>query len=241
MGNARSDTGNDLPLPIIRQEILPSVADQVFAVLQQRILTLGLPPGTRMSEADVARKTGVSRQPVREAFKRLAKLGFLLIRPQSGTTVSLISKDAVLRARYVRSALEQQTTRTACETITGHGLAKLRGLIEQQRAAVATRDKGLFLVLDDQFHQEICVQAGVGYVWELIHDNKAHMDRVRMLSLTSALRNRALNEHIAILDAITAHDPDAAAEAMNTHLSRILIDIEEVQANSDEWFTESMK
>lgn len=85
------------------------------------------------------------------------------------------------------------------------------------------------------------MQAGVGIVWELIHDNKAHMDRIRMPLLTSELRERALNEHIAILDAIANYDPKAAAQAMHTHLSHILILIEEVQANSHEWFTENMK
>lgn len=98
MANAHLEFGNDLPLPVIRQETPPNVADQVLAVLQQGILTPGLQPSTRISEAEVARKMGVSRQPVGEALKRLAKRGSLLIRPQSCTTVSLISKNAILRA-----------------------------------------------------------------------------------------------------------------------------------------------
>ncbi|WP_236939972.1 GntR family transcriptional regulator [Falsihalocynthiibacter arcticus] len=55
-------------------------------------MTLKLAPCTKVSETDVAQKMSVSRQPVREAFKRLAMLGFLSIRPQSSTKVSLISE-----------------------------------------------------------------------------------------------------------------------------------------------------
>ena len=70
-----------MQLPVIQQSAAPTVADQVFDALKKSILTLELPPGIRISETEVAKKMGVSRQPVREAFKRLAKLGFLLIRP----------------------------------------------------------------------------------------------------------------------------------------------------------------
>ena len=55
----------------------PTATDLIFDSLYDRILTLDLPPGARMSEAEVARALGVSRQPVRDAFWRLSKLGFL--------------------------------------------------------------------------------------------------------------------------------------------------------------------
>ena len=66
----------------------PTVADQVYAELHRQILSLDLAPGAKISEIDVARAMGVSRQPVRDAFFRLSQLGFLVIRPQRATTVS---------------------------------------------------------------------------------------------------------------------------------------------------------
>jgi DNA-binding GntR family transcriptional regulator len=83
--------------------------------LHSQILLLELPPGTKMSEVEVAKALGVSRQPVRDAFYRLSKLGFLSIRPQRATLVSQISSTAVLQARFVRNALEAETVRTACQ------------------------------------------------------------------------------------------------------------------------------
>ncbi|WP_300587813.1 GntR family transcriptional regulator [Marivita sp.] len=238
MGTSVQKKPDSLPLPQLRQAVQPSIADQVFKVLHDRILSLELPPETKISEAEVSAKMGVSRQPVREAFRRLANLGFLQIRPQSGTTVSLISEEAVLRARFIRLALELQTCRTACTAISEDGLRALSSLIEQQKEAIAENNRNRFHALDDAFHREICVQSGVEYAWDVISENKGHMDRVRMLTLDTSSQKFALNEHIAILDAITARAPDAAADAIDKHLSRILIQIEKIKAENHNWFTD---
>jgi DNA-binding GntR family transcriptional regulator len=231
----------EVSLPVIQTAPQPSVSDQVFDALQQRILTLELPPQTRISEADVSKKMGVSRQPVREAFKRLAKLGFLIIRPQSSTMVSLISERDVLRAKFIRIALEVHTCRTACEVITSEGIGALNDLIAQQRAAVAANDKRLFHALDEAFHREICIQSGVGFVWDLILDSKAHMDRIRMLSLDATSQRLALDEHLVIFDAITNRKPDDAAAAFAQHLSRIDDLIATIKAENHNWFTDDAK
>lgn len=229
---------NDLPIPTIAKTEHPTIADQVFTTLQQRILSLELPPRTRLSEADVARRMGVSRQPVREAFKRLAKMGFLNIRPQSSTTVSLISEEAVQRARFIRIALEVQTCRTACEKMNAADIAALNDLLTLQRAAVEANDRERFHTLDDQFHREICIRSGVGYVWDLIHDSKGHMDRIRMLSLNQPSQQLAYDEHVILLNAISARDPDAAAAALVQHLSRILVLIKQFKSEKHEWFSD---
>jgi DNA-binding FadR family transcriptional regulator len=64
------------------------------------------------------------------------------------------------------------------------------------------------------------------------------MDRVRMLSLDTTSQNRALDEHIAILAAITAGDADAAAQAMTDHLTRIEVLIAQLKQQSHDWFTD---
>ncbi|KQI68437.1 GntR family transcriptional regulator [Loktanella sp. 3ANDIMAR09] len=234
-----SSGASDISLPLLRQIPQPTVADQVFDALRQRILTLELPPNTKISEAEVSKLMGVSRQPVREAFKRLAKLGFLHIRPQSSTTVSLISEEAVLRARFIRTALEVKTCRTACETSTPQKLAPLHALIARQKEAIAAQDRDLFHALDEEFHIAICGLADVPFVWDIIQDSKAHMDRIRMLSLNTTSQKLALQEHVAILDAISARDADTAEAAMTGHLSRIVVVIEELKKEQRSFFQET--
>lgn len=236
MGEADTQSGGAFVLPLLTRDPQPTVADQVFGILKERILTLQFPPKTKISESEVAEMMGVSRQPVRESFKRLANLGFLKIKPQSSTTVSLISEKAILRARFIRTALEIHTCRTACLTISEKGLKALSTLIEEQKCAIIEKDRDLFHVLDERFHQEICVRAGVGYVWDVIHENKAHMDRLRMLSLSFTALPYVLQEHIMILDALTQRNADAAADAMTKHLSRILLLLETMRAEKHDWF-----
>ena len=103
---------------------------------------------------------------------------------------------------------------------------------------MADGDRLGFYTLDDAFHREIAERAGVGYAWDVIAEYKAHMDRVRMLSLDTSSQQAALTEHIAIHDAIAARDPVTAANATKAHLSRILILIERIKAENHRWFTD---
>lgn len=215
----------------------PSVADQVFDELQRQVLTLELAPGTRISEIEIARSFGVSRQPVRDAFYRLSKLGFLLIRPQRATTVSLISPAAVMQARFVRTALEVETVALAATALGEDDLAALAEILERQKQAVERRDRTAFHQLDDQFHTEICTRAGLGFVWDLVAENKGHIDRVRMLSLSFA-SERAYEDHRQIFEALKARDPADAARIMRAHLSRIQVVIDRIRDENRAWFAD---
>lgn len=215
----------------------PSVADTVFDELHSQILLLELPPGTKMSEVEVAKAFGVSRQPVRDAFYRLSKLGFLSIRPQRATLVSQISSTAVLQARFIRSAIEAETVRMACQVLTDDDMAALDAIIEKQRQAVEARDPVSFHGYDDQFHKEICERAGLGFAWDIIRENKAHMDRVRFLSLSFASQD-AFGDHLLIMDALRARDETLAVQNMREHLSRIKKQIVRIRADHERYFAD---
>ena len=215
----------------------PSATDLVFGELYRRIVELELPPGTKLSEQEVARQMGISRQPVRDAFYRLSQLGLILIQPQRATTVSLISEEAVLQARFVRTALETETARLLARRLDAADLAELERLIAAQEAAMAAGDRVGFHALDDEFHQAISRASGNGHAWAIIRDNKAHMDRVRYLSLGFNAAS-ALADHRDILAALTSRDPERAAEAMRRHLSRIVDLISQIRAENPAMFAD---
>lgn len=197
-----------------------TVSDRIFEALYRQIVTVALPPGTRLSEVEVAKASGVSRQPVRDAFWRLSTLGLLRVRPQRATTVTQISTRAVMHARFVRTAIEVETLRLAVAAFGPAEFAELDAILAAQAQVVAADDRERFHALDDAFHRRIGALAGVGHVWGLIRENKAHTDRVRLLSLTSGA-DLALADHRAILAALRAGDAGGAAEAMRVHLGRI--------------------
>lgn len=197
-----------------------TVSDRIFAALYRQIVTVALPPGSRLSEVEVARAAGASRQPVRDAFWRLSTLGLVRVRPQRATTVTRISTGAVMRARFVRTAIEVETLRLAVAAFGAAEFDALEAILAAQAQVVAAGERERFHALDDVFHRRIAELAGVGYVWGLVRENKAHTDRVRLLSLTSGA-DLALADHRAILAALRAGDAGGAAEAMRVHLGRI--------------------
>lgn len=213
----------------------PSAADLVFEALYRQVVTLALPPGARLSEAEVARAAGVSRQPVRDAFFRLSQLGFLTIRPQRSTEVSVVSEQAVQQARFVRTALEVETIRLAAERFGPRELATLQAILDAQAGAIAQDDREGFHGLDDEFHRRICALVGHDYAWSLIREQKAHMDRVRFMSLSFGARS-ALDDHRVILDAVRDGDVAGAVAAMRTHLSRIEEHLPRIRAEHGELF-----
>lgn len=207
-------------LPTLDDARPPSITDQVYEALYDRVVNLTLPPGARLSEAEVAAQMGVSRQPVRDAFYRLSQMGFVLIRPQRATTVTPISEQAVLQAYFIRCALEESCLRHATQRLSDQHLDALDALIARQDQAVRADDRSLFHALDDQFHHDICHYAGLGFVWALVKENKGHMDRARFLSL-SYNGASAVREHRQILLALRQRDSDAVVAAIRHHLGQI--------------------
>jgi len=224
-----------LQLQAIETKRAPSVTEQVFEELYQRVISLELPPGAKLSEVEVARHMGVSRQPVRDAFYRLSRLGLLTIRPQRATIVAPISERDVLQARFIRTAIEQETVQAAARSLGPRQLQRLQTLVQRQEAAVEAGDKLRFHALDDEFHRLMCELTDLSFAWSVIKEHKAHMDRVRYLSLAFGARS-ALDDHKEILAALQAHDPARAAEAMRVHLSRILAIIATIRKERDQYF-----
>lgn len=103
--------------PLENQQL--SATDQVFQALYDAVVSVDLPPGTKVSEAEIASQLGVSRQPVRDAFFRLSNLGLLSIRPQRATLITQISLQAVYDAVFTRTALEVECLRTAMAIAPG--------------------------------------------------------------------------------------------------------------------------
>ena len=109
-----------------------TVGNKVFEAMRQAIIQLQLRPGDPLSEAEMARQFGVSRQPVREAFIKLAEVGLVEIRPQRGTSVVMISRREVENARFIREALEVAVARKAAAEADSSHHDQLDAVIERR-------------------------------------------------------------------------------------------------------------
>lgn len=235
-----SDLNVFAPLVAPSSEARATISGRVFRSLREAIVTLRLRPGNALSEAEVARQMGVSRQPVREAFIKLQEIGLVEIVPQKGTFIVKISSGNVSNARFIREAVEVAIARRAAEVAGPRDIGALHNLLADQKRADEAGDQEWFLELDDAFHQAIARSADCLYGWGIIEDLKAQMDRVRFLSLPEATSvDTLIAQHQSIADAIEAGDPTRAEQAMRHHLSEILTSLPRLAAAHADLFADA--
>ncbi|MDB0062057.1 GntR family transcriptional regulator, partial [Octadecabacter sp.] len=202
-----------------------------------QIVSLGLRPGDKISEADIAARFGISRQPVRDAFSRLANLDLLLIRPQRATEVKRFSMREIEKSRFMRASIEKEVLQRASALCDAAGAARLDGALKDQDQAVQARDVESFGTLDYEFHKTICEIAKVGFAFDVIMTEKSKVDRLCLLGLSKEQRLPDLmTDHERIAGAIKTHDADLAVEIGMFHLSRLDETIERITETNANYF-----
>ncbi len=214
-----------------------TTVDEVFDHLREEILSLRLRPGDKISEADVAAQFGVSRQPVRDAFSRLANLDLLLIRPQRATEVKRFSLREIVKSRFVRAAVESEVLRRAAKHCDAQGAALLAASLVAQEQAIKENDFEKFGALDYEFHKILCQIGQVDFAFDVIMAEKSKVDRLCLLSLSKENRMPELIvDHRAIAQAVQDHDADKAVEIGMHHLSRLDDTIDRITATNANYF-----
>lgn len=199
-----------------------TTVDDVFDRLHADIVTLKLEPGTRMSEVEIARQFNISRQPVREAFIRLNNMRLLEVRPQKATLVRKISRSHILNSRFIRTAVEVEVVRRACASKTDLDIVSFDNNLTRQAQCVDHMNVDEFHDLDYAFHHLICRAGEAEFAFENIAGNKAHVDRLCMISLSSqAALGEIHQDHAEIFNALKSRDEAGVVKLVRHHLSRL--------------------
>lgn len=199
-----------------------TTVDAVYDELYEEIATLKLLPGAKLSEADIARRFGVSRQPIRDAFSRLESKQLLWIRPQRATVVRGFSMAQIAHARFVRLAVELEVLVAACAVWDDARASELRKNIAEQKIAVKNSDGASFHNLDYLYHKMICELGGHPLAFETIEDCKRSIDRLCVLSLDRRDEAATLvQDHEDIASALEGRDITRATQAARRHFARL--------------------
>lgn len=196
------------------------MVDEVVSVLRARVLDGTYPPGTRLRQELLAAELGISRTPLREAFKMLEQDGLLVVRPGRGAEVVSGDQGSLLDAYRVREVMDGLAARIVAES--GPAQVDLDGLqevIERQRAALEPWDPETYGPLNLDFHSRILVLSGNEYLTSqmaVLHMTANVFGPVRVLDSTRVAS--AIEEHQTILDAIRAGDGEAAEQAARQHI-----------------------
>jgi len=217
-----------------------TASDVVFDRLHADIVSLRLLPGARLSEVDVARQFEVSRQPVREAFIRLHDLNMLRVQPQRATRVRRISEQALLNARFVRTAVEIEVLKVACERDTIAVDEAFERSLDEQQGAIDAADPARFHALDYAFHALVCRAADRAVAYETIASNKSQLDRLCLLSLTDVAEMQTIRaDHAQLVDCIRHGRAPEAETLIRRHLSRVIELLGSVRTAHPDYFDDA--
>lgn len=200
----------------------------VYDELKMRILTGQIAAGERMMEEETSQALGVSRTPVREAFKRLEKEGLVVIRPRRGAFATQISKEELLQILDVREVLEAMATEQACENMKKAQKDKLRAVVEKHAEAVAKDNYTKMVEYDTEFHKLLVEGSGNKTLINLISQLQELLLRFRYIYYDNDSHPKKIaREHEVIMDALSAGDAKKAAEGTRKHIKGLKKVVEE--------------
>lgn len=149
--------------PIEAAQRLPSAkerAERIYRILRDRISLLDYPPGSRLSEEELASEFDISRTPLRRVLARLESEGLLVSVHGVGTIVTDVDLDELQQVYHLRMELALLVGKLSPIPRTREDLARIRALIEQCDAAILNPDQRTFLRLNMAFFHEISAMTG---------------------------------------------------------------------------------
>ena len=199
--------------PVARNVLSEQVKDRIL----QWILEGELAPGSRIIETKVARELGVSQAPVREALRDLTTLGVVEMQPYRGASVRQPSKTDLVEAMEVRAELEALAARQAATKMTKPCLSELQSLIDEMHKLAEAGDAHGHALNNTAFHATVVRASGnktLLRTWSLLEPYA----RTYVTAMVPGTDLVWLGDrHTAIVEALAAGDPEAAAETMRAH------------------------
>ena len=212
---ASDGTAAPAAIELVRKQSLTSLVQHE---IERSILAGELAPGVKLNEADLAAAMGISRGPVREAFRALEQAGLVQTEKNRGVFVRQVSLEEASEIYEVRAALEAQIGRLAAARAKPAQVERLRAIVKRMRAA--GRDAEAYFPLNIEFHEALAEAAGNQAL-------AAHYRRVvNELNLyrRDAIRRNldvipvSTKEHEAIVEAIAKGDATVAARLLYDHV-----------------------
>ena len=216
----RTQAGGAVVLPhptiaLLRSASLASAAQQE---IERLILSGELPPGAKLTEATLSERLGVSRGPIREAFRRLEETGLVRQEKNRGVFVRDIPLEEAAEIYDLRAVMDELAGRRLAQAITAEQSRALRGIVERMEQAARADDADAYHLLNLEFHDRLVEFAGnrkMATVYRRLV-KELSLARRRNLSEQQAL-SHSVAEHRQILKVIASGDAAAAGRALYEH------------------------
>jgi DNA-binding GntR family transcriptional regulator len=206
-------------LAVVAQHGVPrSQSEEAYVQIRDRILSLDLPPGSVVNEGRLREELAIGRTPIREALQRLAHEKLVRSVPHRGTFVTEVNITDLARITEVRVVLESHAARLAAERCVAADQQAMAELIAALKSGAAT-DQRQLMKLDQEIHLQIYRSARNSFLQSTLERYFNLSLRLWFLVLDHEVRLRdAVDEHVALLEAVLAGDGDRAEEIMRRHV-----------------------
>lgn len=205
----------------------------VGAAIRDAIVRGEFAPNQRLVEADLSAQFGASRATVRGALLELGNEGLVERMPNRGARVRAISLDEAVEISEVRMVIEGLCAAKAAERVTGAQARELKAVGRSMRKAVSGGDVLGYSELNQRLHGRVLEisdqHAAAGVLERLRAQSVRHQFR---LAMQPGRPSVSLPEHLAIIEAICAHRPEAAERAARAHLSSVIGALHEAESSS---------
>jgi len=203
-------------VPIARRPLHEEAADRLRDLIVQGRLV----PGARLNERLLTAQLGVSRTPLREAFKVLATEGLVELLPNRGAIVSEIDALRLAETLAVMGALEALAGEFACVNASDGQINEIRSLHHEMLANHARGDLAGYFKFNQAIHLKIVKYSGNAVLYNTYRQLNANVRRARyMANLSQERWDAAVREHGAILDALAARDVVRIKALLADHLA----------------------
>ncbi len=194
--------------PIERHQTL---REKILETIRDAILKGQLKPGEKVAEPELAERFGISRTPIREAFRQLESEGYLTVIPRKGAVVTSLSERAVEEFYAIKSILEGYAARMAVENLTEKDMEKLEAINERLAQLAQEGDIKNFFKTHNEFHELFIKAAENEKLMELINQLMLKFNRLRLASLALPGRMEiSVQEHKKIIEAFRSKDGERA-------------------------------
>lgn len=201
-----------------------TLADQIRETLADQIVSGELAPGTRLDEAEVAKQVGLSRTPVREAFKALTAMGLLEHRPRKGVVVALPSRERIEEMFEVMAEVEATCARLAALRMTAAERRELEKCHLQSLRLVRQGNLSGYTEFNSDFHGLIYRGSKNSFLEETARSVRRRVMPYRQSQFRVVGRLGSSHaEHDEVVKAILRGDGDAAEKAMRQHVSKVTV------------------
>src|SRR5262245_10926950 len=184
--------------------------EEAYRYLKNQIMSAALAPGASLNELEIAAAIGTSRTPVREAIRKLEQEGLAMRYPNRGAVVTKLSIKDVLEIWQLRELLEPAACRLAAPRIDQAALDRVQALLLELRGRqVGPQDHEALLRSDVALHGLIVEATGNATLRQVLDMLNERVVQVRVVTSPARFQN-SVDEHLAVVAALRARDPDAA-------------------------------